>query len=119
MVIGAALVVASCGRQVTGPAVSSREEVRLAAVRSDTVVVRDTLTLTVTPAGDTVRRERTRVVYRREVVRDTVMMARGDTIVVRERAARSRSWRDTVKEWAVGAVAALVLMGMWRMRRVW
>ncbi len=111
------LVVTGCGRRVTGPAVSSREEVRMAAVRSDTVLVRDTLKLTVTPAGDTVGRERVKLVYRRETVHDTVMIVRGDTMVIVERPVATRSWSDTVKEWMIGAVAGLALVGVWRLRR--
>lgn len=115
--IGLALAVASCGRHVTGTAISSREDVRMAVVRSDTVLVRDTLKLTVTPSGDTVGRERVRMVYRREVVRDTVMMVRCDTMVVVERPVATRSWGDAVKEWMIGAVAGLALVGLWRLRR--
>lgn len=120
----AALLLTGCTKTVYLPAESTAVRTDTLAVlrwRTDTVIDRDTVTLT--QHGDTVVREVTRWRWRVKESRDTVYAAKTDSVyvekpcpveVVRE-VERTRSWWETALLWA--ASLSLIVSGISLVRK--
>lgn len=116
------LLLASCTKTVYIPTESTAVRTDTLTVlkwRTDTVIDRDTVTLT--QRGDTITREVTRWRWRVRETHDTVYQSKTDSVyiekpvpveVVKE-VERSRAWWETLLLWA-GAAAIIAAVIAWR-----